>query len=184
LLKRRSTSPKESNGSNFEEPPTSIGLGLISESDDPGPRRLGGLVLARRLSEVIVIGDEVELQVVGLKLNAVRLMLTAPLSIPIHRLEVFQANRSARRLESSIVSEAKDSPSPPKGQGKLVLTRRIGEKIMIGDEILVEVAEVRSGAVRLRISAPREIAVDRQEVRDAIRRDESGRSDLGDVSPP
>ena len=159
-----------------------VGLGVIGEPDESDPRRLGGLVLARRLSQVIVIGDDVELQVVGLKVNAARLMLTAPLAIPILRLEIYQANRSARRLDSSVVSDAKVKTSTPDGRGKLVLTRRIGEKIMIGGEILVEVADIRSGAVRLRIRAPREIAIDRQEVRDAIRRDGSGRSEFGDVS--
>jgi carbon storage regulator len=183
MLRRRSASSKESIGSDPEEPPTAVGLGVIGEPDEPDSRRLGGLVLARRLSEVVLIGDEVELQVVGLKLNAVRLMITAPVSISILRLEIFQATRSDRRLVSSSVSGAKVKPSTPEGRGKLVLTRRIGEKIMIGDEILVEVADIRSGAVRLRIRAPREIAVDRQEIRDAIPRDGSGRSEFGDISP-
>jgi carbon storage regulator len=177
MLKRISASPKRSTRSDFEEPPPSIGLGVLSEPDEPDPKRLGGLVLARRLNQVIVIGPEVELQVVGLKVNAVRLMFTAPLSTPIHRLEVFEASQAARRAETSDAPAAMDAPSPPKGRGKLVLTRRVGEKVMIGDEIHVEVAEIRGGTVRLRVIAPREIAVDRQEIRDAIRRGESGRRD-------
>ena len=183
MLRRRSASSKESIQSDLEEPPTLVGLGVIGEPDEPDPRRLGGLVLARRLSEVIVIGDDVELQVVGLKANAARLMITAPVTTSILRLEIFQANRPDRPLDSSAASGSKDKPSTPGGRGKLVLTRRIGEKIMIGDQVLVEVADIRSGAVRLRIRAPREVAVDRQEIRDAIPRDRSSRAGFGDTSP-
>jgi carbon storage regulator len=46
----------------------------------------------------------------------------------------------------------------------LVLTRKLGESIRIGDEVLVRVVEVQSGSVRLAIEAPREIAVHREEV--------------------
>jgi carbon storage regulator len=50
----------------------------------------------------------------------------------------------------------------------LVLTRRIGESIVIANNITVTVLEVRGEVVRLGIAAPREIAVHRQEVFDEV----------------
>lgn len=46
----------------------------------------------------------------------------------------------------------------------LILTRRIGESIMIGDDIKVTIFGERGGQVRVGIEAPRELAVDRQEI--------------------
>lgn len=53
----------------------------------------------------------------------------------------------------------------------LVLTRRTGESIVIGNEIVVTVVEVRSGQVRLGIDAPRSIEVHRQEIFEQVRRE-------------
>jgi carbon storage regulator len=47
----------------------------------------------------------------------------------------------------------------------LVLRRRVGERIMIGDSIEVVVLQVRGGKVRLGFSAPPAVRVDRQEAR-------------------
>lgn len=46
----------------------------------------------------------------------------------------------------------------------LVLTRKTGESIVIGDQIVVTVLEVRSDQVRLGIEAPRSVQVHREEV--------------------
>jgi carbon storage regulator len=46
----------------------------------------------------------------------------------------------------------------------LVLTRRIGEEIVINDNIRVTVVSIEGGKVRLGIAAPPEVRVDRQEV--------------------
>jgi carbon storage regulator len=54
----------------------------------------------------------------------------------------------------------------------LVLSRRLGETIVIGDEIQVTVVAVQGKKVRLAISAPPYVAVDREEIR--VRRDEAG----------
>lgn len=48
----------------------------------------------------------------------------------------------------------------------LVLTRKVGERIVIGDSVVVTVVEVQGEKIRLGIDAPRDIAVDRQEVRE------------------
>ncbi len=53
----------------------------------------------------------------------------------------------------------------------LVLTREPNQTICIGDDITVTVLQVRGGKVRLGIEAPPEVAVDRYEVRQAIKRE-------------
>lgn len=50
----------------------------------------------------------------------------------------------------------------------LVLTRKVGEKIRISDEIEIVVKEIRRNQVRIGIDAPREIPVHREEVYQAI----------------
>ncbi|MFP5345496.1 MAG: carbon storage regulator CsrA [Actinomycetes bacterium] len=50
----------------------------------------------------------------------------------------------------------------------LVLTRRAGESVVIGDEVVVTVIEVRGEVVRLGIDAPRSIKVHREEIYRAV----------------
>jgi carbon storage regulator len=50
----------------------------------------------------------------------------------------------------------------------LILSRRVNEKIVIGDDVVVSVVEVRGDQVKLGIEAPRHVKVFRQEVYDAI----------------
>jgi len=45
----------------------------------------------------------------------------------------------------------------------LVLTRRKGESIAIGDDIQIQVLSVKGGQVRIGVNAPREVAVNREE---------------------
>ena len=51
----------------------------------------------------------------------------------------------------------------------LVLTRRVGESLVIGDDVVVTVLEVRSDGVRVGNEAPRHVRVHRPEVLDAVR---------------
>lgn len=46
----------------------------------------------------------------------------------------------------------------------LILTRRVGENIVVGDDIVISVMEVRGDAVRIGIQAPRTVTVHREEV--------------------
>jgi carbon storage regulator CsrA len=50
----------------------------------------------------------------------------------------------------------------------LVLRRKVGERIMIGDSIEVVVLRVRGGKVRLGFVAPQSVRVDRQEARNDV----------------
>jgi carbon storage regulator len=51
----------------------------------------------------------------------------------------------------------------------LILSRKVNEKIMIGDDISVSIIEIRGDQVRLGVDAPKTVKVYRQEVFDAIK---------------
>jgi carbon storage regulator len=65
----------------------------------------------------------------------------------------------------------------------LVLSRQRDESIMIGDTIVVTIVDIRGDKVRLGINAPAEIPVHRQEVYEAIQRENlrASRHDPGDT---
>jgi carbon storage regulator CsrA len=65
----------------------------------------------------------------------------------------------------------------------LVLTRRANQSIMIGDDIVVTVLDVRGDQVRIGIKAPRSVGVHREEVFVALQRD-GGRDELRPVANP
>jgi carbon storage regulator len=51
----------------------------------------------------------------------------------------------------------------------LIITRRPGEKIMLGDEIVIEVIEVSGSSVRVGIAAPKSVPVYREEIWRAVK---------------
>ena len=65
----------------------------------------------------------------------------------------------------------------------LVLSRQRDESIIIGDNIVITVVDIRGDKVRLGIEAPREIPVHRQEVYDAIQRERTSASDHDGPQP-
>ena len=54
----------------------------------------------------------------------------------------------------------------------LILTRRVGETLMIGDEVTVTVLGVKGNQVRLGVNAPRDVAVHREEIYERIKREQ------------
>jgi carbon storage regulator len=61
----------------------------------------------------------------------------------------------------------------------LILTRRVGETLMIGDQVTVTVLGVKGNQVRLGINAPKELAVHREEIFQRLQG-----KDAGAVAPP
>ncbi len=66
----------------------------------------------------------------------------------------------------------------------LVLTRKQGEGIIIGDDIKITIIELKSGGIRIGIDAPRELKVYRQEVFDQIKQEneEATQWDIADLN--
>jgi carbon storage regulator len=62
----------------------------------------------------------------------------------------------------------------------LILTRRVGETIVIGDDVTVTVLGVKGNQVRVGVDAPKEIAVHREEIFKRIKREQAD----GEAIPP
>lgn len=55
----------------------------------------------------------------------------------------------------------------------LILTRRVGEKLRINDDIEVTVLGVKHGQVRIGVDAPKDVSVHREEIYQRIQREEA-----------
>ena len=79
------------------------------------------LVLSRQRDETIMIGDDVEITIVDIRGDKVRLGITAPATVPVHRKEVYEAIQRENREASKVRME--DLPSVggmPRGIGPRV----------------------------------------------------------------
>ena len=54
----------------------------------------------------------------------------------------------------------------------MILTRRVGETVMIGDEVTITVLGVKGNQVRVGIKAPKSVAVHREEIYERIKREQ------------
>ena len=59
----------------------------------------------------------------------------------------------------------------------LILTRRVGETLMIGDEVTVTVLGVKGNQVRIGVNAPKDVAVPREEIYDRIQHERGDQND-------
>jgi carbon storage regulator len=60
----------------------------------------------------------------------------------------------------------------------LIITRKPGEKIMLGDDVVVHVMEIVGNSVRVGIQAPRSLPVYREEIWDAVRAENQAAADV------
>src|SRR5882724_8513341 len=99
-----------------------IGNGLVSV---PGPTRKepNMLVLSRQRDETIMIGDDIEITVVDIRGDKVRLGINAPRDIMVHRKEVYEAIRRENKAAAQVKPEdlsglGKISPKAPNKEDK------------------------------------------------------------------
>ncbi len=64
----------------------------------------------------------------------------------------------------------------------LVLSRRIGEKLVIGTDIVVTILDVRSDGVRIGIDAPRDVRVTRAEILEAVEAENTASAAVDDAA--
>lgn len=62
----------------------------------------------------------------------------------------------------------------------LILTRRVGETLMVGDEVTVTVLGVKGNQVRIGVNAPKDVSVHREEIYQRIQKEKSDAQQSGD----
>lgn len=69
------------------------------------------LILTRRVGETVVIGNEVTVTVLGVKGNQVRIGISAPKSVTVHREEIFERIKQEQRENTERDASAGDAPA-------------------------------------------------------------------------
>lgn len=64
------------------------------------------LILTRRIGEVLRIGDDVSITILGVKGNQVRIGIDAPKDVAVHREEIYQRIKREEGDDSTVIGEA------------------------------------------------------------------------------
>jgi len=62
----------------------------------------------------------------------------------------------------------------------LILTRRVGETLMVGDDVTVTVLGVKGNQVRIGVNAPKDVSVHREEIYQRIQKEKSESNESDD----
>ena len=81
------------------------------------------LVLSRHRDETIMLGDDIELTVVDIRRDKVRIGITAPAHIPVHRKEVYDAIMEENRQAMGLQDPSKELPPGIQGTSLPYTTR-------------------------------------------------------------
>ena len=64
----------------------------------------------------------------------------------------------------------------------LILTRRVGETLMVGDDVTITVLGVKGNQVRIGVNAPKDVAVHREEIYERIQSEKAGNDTENETS--
>jgi len=115
------------------------------------------LVLSRLRDETIMIGEDVEITVVDIRGDKVRLGINAPTTIAVHRKEVYDAIRKENQRASSLAGNDLDHLGP--GLGRMQIEGRPGSTMRL--------RSVASGVGTQSSTEPPNTSAARQEIRAA-----------------
>jgi len=71
------------------------------------------LVLSRRFRESLKVGDDVKITILGIEGNTVRIGISAPRSVPVHRAEIYERIKSQLADKPHWALEEVEEPPPP-----------------------------------------------------------------------